>query len=376
MMRRAALLGVSAFLLATHGWAQQDREFAADSLRIQLEYPEFLGCPDEEEFRSEVRRWTQRADWVLHAATRLVRIDYAQDGRVGSLRIVPKGAQALDRAIGGRDCAEVSEALAFALAVNLDPSVRLAEPPDAPAAGTEGLGDADLPQRTKTLMAGARTPTVAPATQDKMSPSPPARKAASIERVDRTGRGSGWHLAGAATAETGLNRSVAPGILLRAGWQRRSRGSLTSGARLFLDPQLEVGTRHTFAAEGPSGRQVSARKHVGLLQFCGLFWKLSARLQLYPCASVDVGVLRVGAPSLDVSTPKTIFQLASGLDLRLEWGSGLVRGDVGTGFRFNAFTPEFVSGQGPLVRATYEASSFSALVSLGLGLRFSKSGSR
>jgi hypothetical protein len=97
---------------------------AAASEAVSLSYDESTpaDCPSAEEFRAEVTKLTSKARFTSERGARPIRIDLDRRGNaiVGKL-VTGEGKHQSSREVRGKDCREVSSALAIAVALTLDP---------------------------------------------------------------------------------------------------------------------------------------------------------------------------------------------------------------------------------------------------------------
>ena len=124
---RAAALGAAfvtmALVLTSRTSAAQGRTSSApvaDSEAVSLLYEDSPppNCPKQAEFEAEVIRLTTKAHFTQQRGARRVRIELASRGRdvVGRL-ISGDGKNQASREVRGKDCREVSSALAIAVAL-------------------------------------------------------------------------------------------------------------------------------------------------------------------------------------------------------------------------------------------------------------------
>ena len=148
-MKRAALgaaFVTTALVLVPRASAAQTKTSSgapvADSEAVSLLYEDSppADCPTEAEFEAEVTKLTSKAHFTKQRRARRVRIELASSGHdvVGRL-ISGDGKNQSSREVRGKDCREVSSALAIAVALTIDPeALGLGEnepaPPTEPAA--------------------------------------------------------------------------------------------------------------------------------------------------------------------------------------------------------------------------------------------------
>lgn len=109
---------------------------------IQIEYRAGPGCPDEAAFLANVREkvaFEPARSGVQAARTFAVTLDRTSDAPAsyrGALHVTSGSRPASIRRVEGVYCAEVAEAIAVIIAIELGPEQRIDEaPPDAPRAG-------------------------------------------------------------------------------------------------------------------------------------------------------------------------------------------------------------------------------------------------
>jgi hypothetical protein len=180
----AALVTAALLLVSGTGAAQSKPEGAsvADSEAVSLLYEDSPppDCPTEAEFEAEVSKLTSKARFTKQRRARRVRIELAPSGRdvVGRL-ISGDGKNQSSREVRGKDCREVSSALAIAVALTIDPEAL-------------GLGDSETPKPTTTK---PPQPPAKPATPPKppKPPEPPPPPAPAPLKL-RWGIGAGLEL--------------------------------------------------------------------------------------------------------------------------------------------------------------------------------------
>lgn len=144
----------------------------ADSEAVSLLYEDSPppNCPKQAEFEAEVIRLTTKAHFTQQRGARRVRIELASRGRdvVGRL-ISGDGKNQASREVRGKDCREVSSALAIAVALTIDPEALLGD--SGSPADTQGPPAAEAPPPKP---ASEPTPTlpVRPAPPPPAAPAP------------------------------------------------------------------------------------------------------------------------------------------------------------------------------------------------------------
>ena len=139
--RCAAIVTTALVVLPRAGAAQSAPASAeppgAGSEAVALTYDESTpaDCPSEEEFRAEVTKLTSKARFTSEPGSRPIRIYLDRRGNqvVGRL-VTGEGKNQSSREVRGKDCREVSSALAIAMALTIDPDALGAEPEPPPEA--------------------------------------------------------------------------------------------------------------------------------------------------------------------------------------------------------------------------------------------------
>jgi hypothetical protein len=141
-MQRAALgaaIVITALVLLPRASAAQKPEKQAtaeqDGEQVRLVYEDSApaDCPTQAEFESEVTKLTSKAHFTRQPGARRVRIELDRRGSdvLGRL-ITGDGKDQSSREVRGKDCREVSSALAIAVALTIDPDALGVAPPDPP----------------------------------------------------------------------------------------------------------------------------------------------------------------------------------------------------------------------------------------------------
>lgn len=143
----------------------------ADSEAVTLLYEDSppADCPTQAAFEAEVSKLTSKAHFTKQRRARRVRIELASSGHdvVGRL-VSGDGKNQSSREVRGKDCREVSSALAIAVALTIDPeALGLAESEPSPSpAPTEAPKQAPAPpEPTKPKPVPPLTPKPAPPTK-------------------------------------------------------------------------------------------------------------------------------------------------------------------------------------------------------------------
>ncbi len=317
--------------------------------RVQLDYASTGGCDDAASFAARVDRLTPGIAWTDSAAEALriygVRIaqgagpEGGYDGVLGGA--TPEGAP-LVREVHGASCQEVETALAFILAVELAPQRSAAARADVPAPLTRN-GD-ETPER------GASRAGVP-------HPSSPVQRS----RVEARWLSPAVDLGG----RTGLGTTLAP--LVEVG----------AVAQIASDDHRGWGRGHlrtsvAFAAGAPVTRNgASITLSLWTLRFEGCFPRAALRrgLLVFPCASLESGVLLARGEGADGGRARPGAWLAPGASGRVSWEVSRV---LHLGSELGAFFPlvrdSFYYGRRD--RAAVDVSSWGARLTFGATLLF------
>lgn len=141
-MQRAALgaaIVTTALVLFPRASAAQKPEEQAtaeqDGEQVRLVYEDSApaDCPTQADFEAEVTKLTSKAHFTKQRGARRVRIELDNRGSdvLGRL-ITGDGKDQSSREVRGKDCREVSSALAIAVALTIDPDALGLTPPDLP----------------------------------------------------------------------------------------------------------------------------------------------------------------------------------------------------------------------------------------------------
>jgi len=115
-----AAMSVAALTLASGESIAQTQELESISLRYEEAPP--AGCPTSLQFQAEVTKLTSKARFTKEPGARRIRIELERRG-AGVVGRFTSGDDKMpsSREVRGRDCAEVSSALAIAVALTIDP---------------------------------------------------------------------------------------------------------------------------------------------------------------------------------------------------------------------------------------------------------------
>jgi hypothetical protein len=241
-----------------------------------LDYDVQAGCPAREAFWALVREKLAAAgvEGRLEEPRVSVSVHAADSGFVGRLALQRADASRYEREVTGASCDEVTNALAFVLALALG-----AENPAPTPAVTPALPKASEPEP----QAKPASPP-APVTTSLSGPRAPAAEA----------RASSFRLGFG--AQGGERAGLAPRALLF--------GSAFVQARRTLAPLSGASFRAGFAL-APSVSFTDANGTTefnwwaGSLELCPLGVRVLGRLEARPCAALDVGRLHVNGTPLD-----------------------------------------------------------------------------
>lgn len=359
----SAGFGASLFVAAAHA-------HPSPAEAIAISYRAEGTCPREEQFVASARRYT----------TRFSRVDARHDVRRFEVRLDPKGADyagtlvvtapdgaASAREIVGPDCAAVARALAVIVALAIDPDANVAEPApeeapapeDAPAeAAIEPAPEAappdaaPAPEEARALPASdLPQPAPAPGADERADGPPPAPSPRDPLR-----------LSFALEARAELTSAVVFGALPVVGAALETRAHLGRTLPSWLSPSLAVGVRQSLPRELRAGAGVSAFSWTAAtIRLCPLrLSALASRLEVAPCAEIDVGVLEATARRIPDAKRTSNAWFDRGASLRASyqlspsWGVGaglLVTAPV-TRNRFALASGELVS-QAPAVGTTF-----------------------
>lgn len=308
----------------------------ADAVPIRVNYDAPASCPNQDTFYDSVRARTDRVRKAQGNEPRVdvnVRVTRGDRGFHGEMRQVVNQSETSARSVDGETCKEVTEALAFTVALSFDPDAHAPLPPDA------------------TPPAPRPEPSVAPPPSVEQPPATPPK-------------GAGAHL----ELEVGLSvigtvvetAGFATGGALSAMLLRRANASTSSGVQLSL---MYAGTGLLTAPDDHS-----TRFGVLALDACP-FRHHSGAWEFAPCALATVGFLELTGRG--VSDPETVGHAwwSAGLDLQMAvlLGRGVVFESALAAtvplvrHRYYTNSPEQVVTETPVV---------SPLLRLGLGYRF------
>lgn len=320
-MRRQGWLAFGAFgvaLLAATGHARAD-----PTARVAIRYRAPAACSSAPEFLARVDAKSPGIAWSATAgedtATYDVAIDVVQPpgkgyhGAVGS-----KGEEELSREVSGASCREVEDALAFILAVELDPERARENNSPPPSASS---APATLPDRPPA------PPPPAPRRHAAATPPPTSSTRWLGVGVDVGGR-------------TGLGPTLAPQLEVAAlagvGRQERLGQPWTRG---YLRASIGL-------AWGPpdlrNGASIALTLATLRVEGCFPRAEIHRTLQLYPCASFEGGVAVVRGESNEGGRSRVRPWLAPAAGGRLQW-------QIGPGLSFGAELAVFA----PLIRDSF-----------------------
>ena len=311
---------------------------AADAIPIRVNYDAPAVCPNQDAFYESVRARTDRVRKAQGNEPRVdvnVRVTHSDRSYHGEMREVVNQSETSARSVDGETCKEVTEALAFTVALSFDPDAHAPLPAEAtPPPPTP------KPQPSTTVTAPVQVPPQPPST----TASVPLQLEVGLSVLGTVVETAGFATGGALSV-----------MLLRQASPRTSRAV-----------QLSL----LFASTGLLTAPDDHRTRFGalVLDACP-FRHHAARWELSPCALASVGFLELTGRG--VAEPATVDRAwwSAGIDLQIAFllGKGVV----------------FESALGatvPLVRHRYYATSpdqvitetpaVSPLLRLGLGYRF------
>jgi hypothetical protein len=294
----------------------------------------------------------------------------------GEVRVFDREGHATVRSVQDSSCEELTAALAFVVAVSIDPSA--SQPRSSQVAGTDDappLGSAadSLPgpgvPPAPTAPAGAigtGVVTFSPPPGDIYVPRATSAfaSAPSLRSGVRTSRApSTWAVgAGVAASAEGLS---APGVLPA----EAAFASVSIGALAGLWPEARLGLVH--ASSGTLDAlpgQVHLEWTFGRLDACVTRWPAHGPVRLRPCARADAGVLAASARAVHNAQDRLRPWGSVGVSARLEWEplEPLVLGIAGS-LSFPLVREEFFVAPSPVV---YQAPSVTPSAGVELGVHF------
>jgi len=257
----------------------------ADSEAVSLFYEASPppDCPSEAEFQAEVSKLTSKARFIRQPGARSIRIELSTSGRDVSGRLISgDGKNQSSREVQGKDCREVSSALAIAVALTIDPEAL-------------GLGDTAPPTKSATgeppkppANSSPRPPATVPV------PSPPPRAPVRLS----------WGIGAGLELESAWGPRISPGGHLFGvlGVGQRLRASL--GFTRFITREVDDVSFGAWLAEG------SVSVNLALL----------GALRPYAGAGLELGAVDAAGTGLSTQVQaQRAWRAASvGLGLRLE----------------------------------------------------------
>ena len=310
---------------------------AADAVPIRVNYDAPAVCPNQEAFFESVRARTDRVRKAQGNEPRVdvnVRVTRGERSFHGEMREVVNQSETSARTVDGQTCKEVTEALAFTVALSFDPEAHAPGP-------AEATPPAPKPQPTTTPVTPAPPPVVQPS---KTPDSAPLQLELGLSVLGTIVETAGF--------ASGGSLSV---MLLRQSTPKRS-----SAVQLSL----------MYASTGLLTAPDDHRTRFGALALDACpFRHQAAKWELSPCALATVGFLELTGRG--VAEPATVDRAwwSAGIDLQIAFL-------LGRGVVFESALAATV----PLVRHRYYASSpdqvitetpaVSPLLRLGLGYRF------
>jgi hypothetical protein len=240
---------------------------AAAPHEIALDYVAPAVCPNAAEFQQEIQHFLPELSVVSSAdAPARFAVSIDDSGTAGELRVLsePNGGA---RRAQAADCAEVARLLAFAIALVLDPNLRIAEEP---------ADDSDA--------------AIEPASEPAISPQPPAIASAPPVTLPQP---PGPRARARPRSRSLKHRLGAMGFVASATSPTPTYGV---GARYdlaarfgSLEPELRFGGSYSTSADAVrDGATVTFVNVLGLLEACPATLH-AASLDFLPCLRVDAG---------------------------------------------------------------------------------------
>jgi hypothetical protein len=270
-------------------------------------------CPSRERFLETVLRYTSKWKAVESSSANRrfdVRLASQPPSFAGTLAITSSDGKTTTREIVGPDCDAVARALAVVMALALDPQAHITEPPREEA------------PRPKPVPPTPASPAPSPPPPAPGSSSgPTAREIASSARPSKT-RPS-W-LAWAIEGRVEVTSAVTTGVLPVFGAALDLRTTLPATFPSWLAPSLAVGVRQSLPREVTvAGGASSFLWTAGTVRLCPVrFVTLSTRLDIAPCAEIDMGVLRASGRGLPHARSSASSWLDRGGSLRTTFRIG------------------------------------------------------
>src|SRR6187402_3237417 len=265
---------------------------AVDSVPIRINYDAPASCPNQDAFYDALRARTQRVRKAQGNEPRVdvnVRLTRSERRFHGEMREVVNQDETSSRNVDGETCKEVVEALAFTVALSLDPEAHApvppeVEPPPAPKPDTLAVPLASPSEAAKTTIPGARL---------------------ELE--------IGLSVLGTVVETAGFATGAALSVMLL----RETSASKSGAVQLSL----------LFAGTGLLTAPDDHRTRFGALALDACpFRHRSGSFEIAPCALATLGFLEMTGRG--VSEPATVSRawLSAGIDLQLSWllGRGVV----------------------------------------------------
>ncbi|HEX2875910.1 MAG TPA: hypothetical protein VHP33_31885 [Polyangiaceae bacterium] len=294
---RTAALGAAfvtmALVLTSRTSAAQGRTSSApvaDSEAVSLLYEDSppADCPTQAAFEAEVTKLTSKARFTKERRARRVRIELDSSGHdvVGRL-ISGDGKNQSSREVRGKDCKEVSSALAIAVALTIDPEAL--------------LGDSE-PTPTETPGEPVKTP---PATVTKPTPEPKQPKTPLVQPPAKpTPTKLWWGVGGGLELENAWGPRMAPGIHAFGLLGLNDRLRVSLGVTRFITREVDDMSFGAWIAETSLSFNIAL---LGALRpFAGVGFELGA-----------VDAAGTGLPA-QVQAQRAWRAASAGLGLRLE----------------------------------------------------------
>jgi hypothetical protein len=315
---------------------------------IRLEYTAPTGCPDASEFGRRVFGRTSKAraaEGSEPARTFVVVIEASGTETQGSLVVREDGMSTLARRVSGKNCDEVSRALALATALAIDPeaSLEVPEPPDAGDGGVAGS-------------AGSAAGTTAAPEDDKKPPAdtPPD------DTPKKPPMGERMALLFGASAAFGPAPNPSFGASAGLEWG----GSFAHPSAFGADIVFLTSADQAVASAESSFMFAFARPYA-----CPIGVGSGADLAFMPCVGAELGAVFAKGSGLENPATETRFWAAGELALRLDvalsddWFLDATGGVVFpfTRYRFVFRTPD---------TSIYDVPAVTAAAGLRAGRRF------
>ena len=283
------------------------RADSSSAERIAITYTAEGACPREEAFVASVRRYTTK--WTAvdsGAGLRSFQVRLGPRGAdfAGTLAItMPDGTPPSTREIVGPDCASVARGLAVIVALAIDPQARVGA--STPEDDVEAATRAPEPEPPPPEATSMRTPAAPPPATVRSGPdSVASRRRPAADARERL------HFTFALEARAELTSAVVAGAVPVAAAALDVRAHLGTDWPEWLSPSLAVGARQSLQKEirfGPGASELLWT--AATIRLCPVrFTAVAGRLEIAPCAEVDVGTLRADAHGLpDVRATSTAW---------------------------------------------------------------------